>query len=50
MGIGEACSIGSALAWAGGVIAYKRLGETLDRAWKAAGLTPAGKLATTVKR
>ena len=29
MGIGEACSIGSALAWAGGVIAYKRLGETL---------------------
>jgi len=29
MGIGEACSIGSALAWAGGVIIYKRLGETL---------------------
>ena len=29
MGIGEACSIGSALAWAGGVITYKRLGETL---------------------
>jgi len=30
--------------------AVKRLGETLDRAWKAAGLTPAGKLASTVKR
>ena len=29
MGIGEACSIGSALAWSGGVIIYKRLGETL---------------------
>lgn len=29
MGIGEAFSIGSALAWAGGVIIYKRLGETL---------------------
>ena len=29
MGIGEACSIASALAWAGGVITYKRLGETL---------------------
>jgi len=29
MGIGEACSIGSALAWSGGVIMYKRLGETL---------------------
>ena len=29
MGIGEACSIASALAWAGGVIIYKRLGETL---------------------
>jgi drug/metabolite transporter (DMT)-like permease len=29
VGIGEACSIGSALAWAGGVIIYKRLGETL---------------------
>jgi drug/metabolite transporter (DMT)-like permease len=29
MGLGEACSIGSALAWSGGVIIYKRLGETL---------------------
>ena len=29
MGIGEACSIGSALAWSVGVIIYKRLGETL---------------------
>jgi drug/metabolite transporter (DMT)-like permease len=29
MGLGEAFSIGSALAWAGGVIIYKRLGETL---------------------
>src|SRR5882724_4730693 len=29
MGIGEVCSIGSALAWSGGVIIYKRLGETL---------------------
>lgn len=29
MGIGEACSVGSALAWSGGVIMYKRLGETL---------------------
>jgi drug/metabolite transporter (DMT)-like permease len=29
MDIGEACSIGSALAWSGGVIIYKRLGETL---------------------
>ena len=29
MGIGEACSIGAALSWAGGVIVYKRLGETL---------------------
>jgi len=29
MGIGEACSIGSALAWSCGVIIYKRLGETL---------------------
>ena len=29
MGIGEACSIASALAWSGGVIVYKRLGETL---------------------
>lgn len=29
MGLGEALSIGSALAWAGGVILYKRLGETL---------------------
>lgn len=29
MGIGEAFSIGSALAWSGGVIVYKRLGETL---------------------
>jgi len=29
MGIGEACSIGSALAWSGGVIMYERLGETL---------------------
>jgi len=29
MGIGEAFSIGSALAWSGGVIIYKRLGETL---------------------
>lgn len=29
MGIGEACSIGSALAWSVGVIMYKRLGETL---------------------
>ena len=29
MGIGEACSIASALAWSGGVIIYKRLGETL---------------------
>ena len=25
MGIGEACSIGAALSWAGGVIVYKRL-------------------------
>ncbi|HEY6893576.1 MAG TPA: DMT family transporter [Rhodanobacteraceae bacterium] len=29
MGIGEAASIGAALSWAGGVIVYKRLGETL---------------------
>ena len=29
MGVGEACSIGAALSWAGGVIVYKRLGETL---------------------
>ena len=29
MGIGEACSIASALTWAGGVIVYKRLGETM---------------------
>ncbi len=29
MGIGEAFSIGSALAWSAGVIVYKRLGETL---------------------
>ena len=29
MGIGEMCSIASALAWSGGVIIYKRLGETL---------------------
>ena len=29
MGIGEACSIGAALSWAGGVIVYKRLGESL---------------------
>ena len=29
MGIGEACSIGAALSWAGGVIIYKRLGESL---------------------
>jgi len=29
MGIGEASSIGAALSWAGGVIVYKRLGETL---------------------
>jgi len=29
MGLGEACSIGSALAWSSGVIIYKRLGETL---------------------
>jgi drug/metabolite transporter (DMT)-like permease len=29
MGLGEAFSIGSALAWSGGVIIYKRLGETL---------------------
>jgi drug/metabolite transporter (DMT)-like permease len=29
MGIGEAFSIGSALTWSGGVIIYKRLGETL---------------------
>jgi len=30
MGIGEACSIGAAISWAGGVIVYKRLGETLS--------------------
>jgi sugar phosphate isomerase/epimerase len=30
--------------------AVKRLGESLDRVWKAAGLTPAGKLASTAKR
>ena len=29
MGIGEACSIGAAISWAGGVVIYKRLGETL---------------------
>jgi drug/metabolite transporter (DMT)-like permease len=29
MGIGEAFSIGSALTWSGGVIIFKRLGETL---------------------
>lgn len=29
MGIGEALSIGSALAWAGGVVIYTRLGRTL---------------------
>ncbi|MEP6483237.1 MAG: DMT family transporter [Rudaea sp.] len=29
MGIGEACAVGSALTWSGGVIIYKRLGETL---------------------
>jgi len=29
MGLGEALSIGSALAWAIAVIIYKRLGETL---------------------
>ncbi len=29
MGIGEACAIGSALTWSGGVIIYKRLGEIL---------------------
>lgn len=29
MGIGEACSIGAALSWAGGVIVYKRLGESM---------------------
>lgn len=29
MGIGEALSIGSALAWAGGVVLYTRLGRTL---------------------
>jgi drug/metabolite transporter (DMT)-like permease len=29
MGLGEACSIGAALSWAGGVIVYKRLGESL---------------------
>ena len=29
MGIGEACSIASALTWAGGVIIYKRLGESM---------------------
>jgi len=29
MGMGEASSIGAALSWAGGVIVYKRLGETL---------------------
>ncbi len=29
MGLGETCSIGSALAWSIGVIIYKRLGETL---------------------
>jgi drug/metabolite transporter (DMT)-like permease len=29
MGIGEAFSIGSALAWSGGVIIYKKLGESL---------------------
>lgn len=32
MGLGEALSIGSALAWAGSVIAYTRLGETLPPA------------------
>lgn len=30
MGIGEACSIASALSWSGAVIVYKRLGETLE--------------------
>lgn len=30
MGLGEALSIGSALAWSAGVIVYKRLGETLS--------------------
>lgn len=29
MGIGEACSIAAAISWAGGVVIYKRLGETL---------------------
>lgn len=29
MGIGEICSIAAAATWAGGVIVYKRLGETL---------------------
>ena len=29
MGIGEACAVGSALTWSGGVIIYKRLGEIL---------------------
>ena len=29
MGLGEACAVGSALTWSGGVILYKRLGETL---------------------
>jgi drug/metabolite transporter (DMT)-like permease len=29
MGIGEACSIGAALSWAGGVIVYTRLGESM---------------------
>src|SRR5690242_19830497 len=29
LGLGEALSIGSALAWSAGVIVYKRLGETL---------------------
>ncbi len=29
MGIGEVCAVGSAVAWSGGVIIYKRLGEIL---------------------
>jgi drug/metabolite transporter (DMT)-like permease len=29
MGLGEACAVGSALTWSGGVIIYKRLGEIL---------------------
>jgi len=33
MGLGEALSIGSALAWAGGVVIYTRLGRTLPPLW-----------------